>query len=100
MFIDTKTQERLRRIESNQNMILSKLTDIEKKLEGNTEIILKFFGTYRDQKLFRAKEIMLSTHFNKDQLQALQAFVNVLKEVITDKEKLESEIDEGLEKNE
>jgi nucleoid DNA-binding protein len=97
MFINIETKERLEKIERNQNVILSKLENIEKKLESNTEVILTYFGTYRDQKLFRAKEIMLSTHFNKDQRQALQSFVNVLKEVITDKENLESKFDGGTE---
>ena len=97
MFIDTKTQERLRRIESNQSIILEKLASVENKLERNTEIILEYFGSYRDQKLFRAKESMLKAHLKKEQLDALKDIVYVLKEVITDKENLESEINGGAE---
>ena len=50
MHIDTKLKEKVNIIESQQKEILSKLSNIEEKLNRNTEIIVDYFATYAEKR--------------------------------------------------
>ena len=89
MHIDTKLKEKVNIIESQQKEILSKLSNIEEKLNKNTEIIVDYFATYAEKKKHKFIETVKKGNFTMKQLSAIQELANILTEVLDDKEKLE-----------
>ena len=91
------SKEELKEIKGKQDLILSKLTDLEYRAKRNTDVIMDYLATYRDKKQYRFCEVLKRGHFTKNQLDILQELANILKDVISDKEELEEQIN-GKEK--
>lgn len=93
MFVDVKDE--VRNIELKQEDILLKLSNIENRLTKNTEIIMEYFATYKDKKIYQFCEAAKKGNLTKSQLSMLQELADILKEVLDDKEKLESKSDDS-----
>lgn len=91
MFVDANLKDKVRNIELKQEDILLKLFNIENRLTKNTEIIMEYFATYKDKKIYRFCEAAKKGNLTKSQLSMLKELADILKEVLDDKEKLESE---------
>ena len=78
---------KLRSIENKQYEILEKLSNIERKVSSNTDIIVKYLGSYEEKKLLELKELMKDGNFTRNQMNMLEEIIKLFKEVLNDKEK-------------
>ena len=80
---DLKT--RIKVLELNQENILKELSEIEIRISGITDIIIKYLGSYNDKKLLEFEKAIRKGDFTKSQLSSLKEMVDILKEVLEDK---------------
>lgn len=87
-----KLDTRLTCIERELEMISDKLSNIEGELERNNSLIVKYMGTYKEQKLDKLRDVMLKGH-KHNQMGMLQEIVDMFREVLNDKEIIENELE-------
>ena len=87
MYKDNELKTRMKVLELNQENILRELSEIEIRISGMTDVIIKYFGSYKDKKLSNFKKAMQKGSFTKDQFSALEEMTNILKEVLNDIDK-------------